>query len=105
VVKYLEGKAYAMWVVIEPDENSYYALERSADNINYETIHLKKGFKSPHNIELLNSFIDENPLSGTSYYRMKRLTLDKPVTSEVIVINHHSERKCEIKSTLLVKRM
>jgi hypothetical protein len=88
-VKCMEQKAYAMWVVVEPDENALYVLEVSSDSINYKTIYVKRGFKSPHNIKLMYSFIDENPLPNTSYYRLKRLTPDGSDISEIVILNNN----------------
>lgn len=83
----LKGKNYIMWTVLETSNECLYQLERSTDNITYNTIYTLRGAKSPNYIELLNSFIDEKPLEGTSYYRVRRLIKGKETTRNIYVMN------------------
>ncbi len=86
--KNLEGKVYIMWTVIESSNECVYVLERSNDNKKYYRIYSEKGAKSPTNLALVNSFIDEKPLDGTSYYRVRRLILGKETSSNTYVMNN-----------------
>lgn len=91
-IKYFDGKAYIKWVVIEPDENIFYMVERSADNLTYEVVNTKKGTKSPNNIELMHSFTDTKPLPCVSYYRIKRMKDDSYTTSDAVMINNDKQK-------------
>jgi len=86
-VKYVEGKAYVNWLTFEPATESIYVLERSDDGKNFKSINTKPGCKSPGHIELLNSFVDANPIPGTSFYRLIRYTANEKSTSDVISVN------------------
>ena len=83
----VEGKVYIMWIVLEPSNECIYVLERSGNNELYKPIQVFKGSKSPNKIELLNSFIDNKPLDGTSYYRVRRVTKENKITSNAYVVN------------------
>ncbi len=85
--KYREGKIYIMWTVLEPLEECIYRLERSADDKTYNTVYAIKGARSPKNIELLNSFIDKEPLTDKSYYRIRRFTKEESMLSSPFIIN------------------
>lgn len=85
--KNLDGKVYIIWTVLETSNDCVYVLERSTDNKKYYTIYSEKGAKSPNNIQLVNSFIDEKPLDGVSYYRVKRLIKGKEEASSAFVVN------------------
>lgn len=87
VGKYVEGKIYIMWTVLEPSDECFYRLERSADGKTYNTVYTIKGGKSPANKELLNSFIDKEPLKGTSYYRVKRFAKGESGVSSTLIVN------------------
>lgn len=86
--KNMEGKVYIMWTVIESSNECVYILERSGDNNKYYKMYSEAGSKSPNNIALINSFIDEKPLSGTSYYRVRRLIQGKETSSNTYVMNN-----------------
>lgn len=83
----VEGKVYIIWTVSESSNECVYILERSIDNKKYYRIHSEKGAKSPNGVELINSFIDEKPFNGTSYYRVRRLTKRNEMTSNAYVVN------------------
>lgn len=83
----IEGENYIMWTVLEPSNECIYVLERSGDNKIYSKIYAVKGGKSPNYIELLNSFTDEAPLKGTSYYRIRRFSKETAIVSRPYVVN------------------
>jgi hypothetical protein len=86
-VKFIEGVSYAGWVVIEPANDCLYLLERSKDNKEYKVVFSKPGTKSPGNgIELYHCYKDESPYKGISYYRIRRISANGCVSSEVIKI-------------------
>jgi len=68
---YFEGKSGSTanqlsWSVISIDEIAHYQLERSVDQVSYENIHtvVNNGVKA-------QNVLDQNPLYGTSYYRLR----------------------------------
>lgn len=83
----VEGKVYIIWTVLESSNDCVYILERSTDNKKYYRIHSENGAKSPNGAELINSFIDEKPTNGISYYRVRRLTKGNETTSKAYVLN------------------
>ncbi len=63
------------WSTASELNNDYFQIERSADARNYEAIGTVDGSgnsSSSHNY----SFSDEQPLPGTSYYRLKQVDFD-----------------------------
>lgn len=85
--KYIEGKVYINWTVIEPSDECVYRLEKSEDNKKFTTIYALSGHKSPMNLELLNSYSYEEPLSGNIYYRVRRFSKDDCITSKSVILN------------------
>jgi len=93
--RHLEGKTYIMWTVIEPEQHSFFVLERSFDNKTYDPIYTKSGAKSPHNIELLYSYIDSTNLEDTVYYRVSRISNHEEMKSKVArVYNKRTNTYC-----------
>ena len=93
VVNCLEGKVYVKWEVVEPSNECIYVVERSFDNKHYQPIFAKQSSKSPENIQLLHCFIDENPLAGASYYRIRRLSNESINVSMTMGIINNDSRK------------
>jgi hypothetical protein len=63
------------WATASETNNKFFTLERSTDGTNYETIGTLAGAgnsSQTHNY----SFVDEEPLKGTSYYRLKQTDFD-----------------------------
>lgn len=63
------------WQTASELNSSYYQIQRSADGVHFETIAVEAaaGFSNT----LLNySFVDENPLKGFNYYRLKEIDSD-----------------------------
>src|SRR6185437_1405502 len=68
----LENKEVALtWATASEINNDYFTIERSADGIHFESIMTKQG---AGNSEVVNNYtaFDEQPLPGTSYYRLKQ---------------------------------
>jgi hypothetical protein len=68
------GKVYLNWVVKANSSDCVYVIERSLDGDEYEPVGLKEGIGSP--IELLYSWIDNQPKEGASFYRIKQINMD-----------------------------
>ena len=65
------GKVYLNWVAKGNSTDCIYVIERSADGIEYEPVGLKEGIGSP--LELLYSWVDTKPVTGTTQYRIKQI--------------------------------
>jgi hypothetical protein len=59
------------WQTVAEKENDFFILERSADAVHFKEIGRKKGAGNS-SISVSYSFTDQEPLSGTSYYRLKQ---------------------------------
>jgi len=67
------------WVTASELNNDFFTIERTSDIEKFENLFIIKGqgtIKSKTNY----SFIDESPLSGTSYYRLKQTDFDGKFT-------------------------
>ncbi|MEP4091103.1 T9SS type A sorting domain-containing protein [Reichenbachiella sp.] len=80
-----EGRANAetvelQWSTSSEINNDHFEIERSADGEHYQLIGKISGTGNSNQIEEY-SFVDEMPLSGLSYYRLKQVDFDG--TSEI----------------------
>ncbi len=74
-VKIENEKAHLSWITATEKNNDYFAIQRSEDGTIWETISVKKG-KGNSIIENRYEQIDEKPLVGISYYRLKQVDFD-----------------------------
>lgn len=65
------GKVYINWVAKGNSNDCIYVIERSIDGNEFEPVGLKEGIGSP--LELLYSWVDTKPISGTAHYRIKQI--------------------------------
>lgn len=72
------------WITASETNNDYFTVERSADGINFSLLFTIKGAGSSGK-ELSYSGIDELPLIGSSYYRLKQTDFDGKFTYPKIV--------------------
>lgn len=77
---YNSGKVYFNWVVKANSEDCIYVIERSVDGNEYEPVGLKEGIGSP--LELLYSWVDTKPVSGTVQYRIKQIDNDGKLVAQ-----------------------
>ncbi len=59
------------WQTASEENNDYFTIERAPDGINYETIATIAGAGNSKDV-LSYSYVDNNPLMGNSYYRLKQ---------------------------------
>jgi len=64
-------KVTVNWTTASELNNDFFTVERSPDAINYQPIGIVNGAGSSSTIQNY-SFVDSDPLSGTSYYRLKQ---------------------------------
>jgi len=76
-VRVMENVVYVKYIMKGEDENSVFLFEKSLNNKDYIVISQKGGFKAPNmSTEMLYSFIDPQPFSGTSFYRVLQVKKD-----------------------------
>lgn len=75
------------WSTATETNNDYFEVERSGDGKNYKSIGNVLGNGNTANV-INYQFIDNNPLAGTSYYRLKQVDYDDQSDySEVRVVS------------------
>jgi hypothetical protein len=63
------------WVTATETNNDFFTLERSVDGVNFEVIGTVDGAGNS-TTTLYYSFVDDDPYSGISYYRLKQTDFD-----------------------------
>ena len=63
------------WATSSENNNAYFEVQRSADGISFQSIGQVPG-NFTTSIEHQYSFTDNNPKSGTNYYKLKQVDLD-----------------------------
>jgi hypothetical protein len=82
-----EGKTDILWTTASETNNNYFTIERSADANTFEVLKTIPG-SSNSNYIISYSTVDEKPLSGTSYYRLKQTDYDGSYNySNIISVN------------------
>jgi len=66
----LEGNVYLKWYVKDKNNSKIYLVERSKDGISFEITSVLKETGGKYDIEILDCFVDKNPIMGYSYYRI-----------------------------------
>ncbi|NUM49778.1 MAG: T9SS type A sorting domain-containing protein [Flavobacteriales bacterium] len=76
------------WITASEQNNNYFTIERSNNTIVWEQIGTMKG--AGNSSTTLNySFLDKNPFSGISYYRLKQTDFDgKSDISDIVSVNN-----------------
>ncbi|HLG34583.1 MAG TPA: T9SS type A sorting domain-containing protein, partial [Bacteroidia bacterium] len=63
------------WTTVSETNNNYFALERSAESINFERVAILDGAGNSSSLKNY-SWTDRSPLSGVSYYRLIQTDFD-----------------------------
>lgn len=86
--RFVEGIVYLNWYMKGETENSVFIVERSANGSEYTTIGFKDGFSAPDsNLELLYSFKDTEPQSGSCSYRIRQFKNSGVLFGKEVFIN------------------
>jgi len=82
------NKVKLNWQTASEKNNSYFEVERSSDAINFSPV-LKLNSQNSNSTTLLSyNAIDDNPIDGKSYYRLKQVDFDgKYSYSSIVVLN------------------
>jgi hypothetical protein len=81
------------WATMMESGVNYFAIERSADGINYQDIDSIKSKMniSTHDYQLLYNYTDAHPLTGTSYYRVKVVGKNGYINQSPVVLIRNSQ--------------
>lgn len=84
------NKVFINWTAVDLTGNCAYIVQRSADGTNYDNICIKKGAPSPCSTPILFSFVDEKPVSGNAYYRLKRISEAGATATDAIEVSNNN---------------
>ncbi len=69
------GAVFLNWATLQEVNNDYFEIQRSSDGIHFGSIGKVKGYGNSE--ALINyAHVDQNPVSGISYYRLKQVDYD-----------------------------
>lgn len=74
-VKKEKGQAILKWTTASESNNSYFAVERSVDGVNFSVIGTKYG-AGTSSVTQTYTFTDFNPVKGINYYRLLQYDQD-----------------------------
>lgn len=94
-----DNKVYLQWSTAAELKSDFFVVERSTDAVNFEEIGTKKAAGNS-NSEKNYELIDESPLDGVSYYRLKLIDIDKTIHEYNIVSVSFERGKGEVKFSL-----
>ncbi len=72
------------WTTASEKNNSLFTIERTTDNQIFETVVSVNGAGNSSSVNNYNA-VDETPVSGTSYYRIKQVDFDGHATYSMLV--------------------
>jgi hypothetical protein len=79
------------WTTSSEINNDYFTIEKSSDEENWKDIGQLNGFGNS-TIEREFRWIDENPISGNNFYRLKQVDFDGAFSySKIISVNYKNE--------------
>jgi hypothetical protein len=89
----LEDRVSLNWTTASEKNNDFFTIERSQNGSEFETVSTIKGAGNSSQV-LYYTYVDENPLQGTSYYRLKQTDFDgQSEVSDMVSVNVISESK------------
>ncbi len=93
------------WQTASEENNSHFVAERSADGFAFENIGKVAG--KGNSVQLSNyAFVDQMPLPGTSYYRLKQVDVDGSYTySSVVSLQRLVAQKLSIYPTVATQEL
>jgi hypothetical protein len=106
-----ENKSHIEWITSSETNNEMFYVQRSSNGSNFDIIDRQRGAGNS-SAELSYSFVDESPLDGVNYYRLKQVDFDgtsslskiesvqHSLGSQIKVIQNPAENKLAIHSEL-----
>lgn len=90
--KRVQGVHHLMWITRSELNNDYFEIQRSLDGESFVTIGRREG-RGTTNETTDYTFVDEMPLLGNNYYRLKQVDFDGTTSySWVVVVNNPDGR-------------
>lgn len=80
----LNEEVLILWTTATEKNSESFEIERSTDGIHFETIHRQKA-AGQSRITVNYTFLDKDPFTGLSYYRLKQIDFDGQFTFSKIV--------------------
>ncbi|MBL0100798.1 MAG: hypothetical protein IPP49_12800 [Saprospiraceae bacterium] len=95
ISKLKESKTLLNLITASETNNDYFTIERSGDGVAYEAIGQIKGAGNSSK-EISYEFVDEKPLSGINYYRIKQTDFDGQYSySDIRSVRFKGIEQCE----------
>lgn len=92
----VEENAQLYWTTASEENNDYFLVEKSMDNVNYEEIDRVKGAGNS-NVLINYQSIDYNLAEGISYYRLLQVDFDgKFSISNVVAVRNYNDNEVAI---------
>jgi hypothetical protein len=86
------------WITASETNNSHFTVERSSDGVVFKPVLEKPGAGNSNSVRSYSD-VDENPLEGVSYYRLKQTDFNGEFTySEWVVVNFIGDQKISLET-------
>lgn len=97
---YVNNKSILLkWHTASEINNAYMAVERSKDGVNFVELGRVKGHGTTR-LPQVYSFIDEQPLRGINYYRLRQVDKDEKIEYHKIIAVAYHEKEANINMQL-----
>jgi hypothetical protein len=95
-VKQVDENVQVTWTTASEINNDYFIVERSENGVDFEPIHFQNGAGNSNQV-LNYEFIDQQALSGVSYYRLKQVDYNGDFTySEIKQVEFIQELELKV---------
>ncbi|MBX2914606.1 MAG: hypothetical protein KF856_04945 [Cyclobacteriaceae bacterium] len=85
------GRVNLDWVTASELNNDFFTIQRSADGVEFASLGLVDG-QGTKNSTTTYQFVDENPMAGINYYRLKQTDFDgTSAYSNIVAVNTNLE--------------
>lgn len=94
--KTIDSRVKLHWQTLSEINNDFFSVERSLDQVNWETIRILDGAGNS-SITVNYDIIDRDPYTGLSYYRLKQKDYDGKITySQILSVNIKAKKKSRL---------
>jgi FG-GAP-like repeat/Secretion system C-terminal sorting domain/ASPIC and UnbV len=90
--KMIENNVILEWKTASEINNSHFVIERSADGTNFDAIGQMDGLGNSNAIQQYR-YLDSQPLSGISYYRLKQVDFDDNFSYSPLVAVQNTKKQ------------
>jgi hypothetical protein len=93
---YVAGSTIVLnWQTASEVSNDFFTLEKSFDGMNWNLMAVKDGNMNSHQLSQYQ-YIDEQPIQGLNYYRLKQTDVDGTTTVFPSIVQHFSGKGEEL---------